>query len=116
MKTRKNSILAMLLGLLLAVSAAGMAQDPAQGDQSKKTETCCAMDSCCCNNGSCPMKEDTDAKDGCCGDSCNMKAEDSKNHSDHPGCCGDSCKHDAKKHDAKASCCNMKHKKSKAKV
>src|SRR5215203_575517 len=129
MKTRKNSILAMLLGLLLAVSAAGMAQDPAQGDQSKKTETCCSMDSCCCNNGSCSMKEEgaakTDGKDaGCCsGDSCDMKMKDKmKNHADDDhqccACCGESCdmnmKHDATmKHDMKGhkgDCCNVKHK------
>jgi hypothetical protein len=120
MRPRKNSILTMLLGLLLVASAAGMAQTPTQGDQKAKTETCCSMDSCCCNNDSCPMKEDgattTDAKDGCCGDSCKMK-EDGKDHADHPGCCGDSCNmkhdaknHDAKKHDGKHDCCNIKNK------
>jgi hypothetical protein len=103
MRPRKNSILTMLFGLLLVVSAAGMAQTPTQGDQKAKAETCCSMDSCCCNNGSCPMKEDgattADAKHDCCGDSCNMKH--------------DAKKHDAK-HDGKHDCCNIKNK-SKAK-
>jgi hypothetical protein len=106
MKTRKNSMLTMLLGLLLAVSAAGMAQTPAQGDQDKKAEACCSMESCCCNNGSCPMKAEgtTSADAKACGDSCDMK-----NHADHAGCCGGSCnmKDDAKK-DGKHDCCKIK--------
>jgi len=117
----------MLLGLMLLASAAGMAQTPAQGDQQKKTEACCSMDSCCCNGDSCPMKQDgttgADAKHSCCGgDSCKMKAKDSKNHADDHeccSCCGESCdmKHDANmKHDAmkhgKGDCCNIKQKKT----
>ena len=101
MKSRKNLILAMLLGLLLFASAAGMAQTPAQGDQKEKPHACCSMDTCCCKDGSCPMKQDgtanAEAKEcSCCtGDSCEMKAKD-----------------DAKKE----SCCNMKHKHTKAKA
>jgi len=103
MKPRKNTILIMLLGLLLFAFSAGIAQTPAQGDQKKKAEACCSMDSCCCNDGSCPMKEEgaTEAKEGSCcsGDSCDMKM-----------------KHDTKNHGAKDSCCNAKHKdKTKAK-
>ena len=104
MKPRKNLILAMLLGLLLVASAAGMAQTPAQGDQKEKTHACCSMDTCSCKDGSCPMKEDgtanTEAKEcSCCtGDSCEMKAKDDAK--------------DAKKD----SCCNMKHKHTKAKA
>ena len=117
MKPRKNTVLIMLLGLLLtAYAAGGIAQTPSQGDQ-KKAEACCAMESCCCNSGSCPMKEgsaNAEAKEGCCcmGDSCEMKAKDGQNHADHPGCCDDSCKmkHDAKKHDAKGECCKIKQK------
>ena len=122
MKPRKNTILIMLLGLLLfAFTAAGVAQTPAQGDQ-KKAEACCAMESCCCNGGSCPMKEgasSAEAKDAdccCMGDSCDMKAKDGENHANHAACCDDSCKmkHDAKKHDAKhdgkAECCKIKQK------
>lgn len=122
MKPRKKAVLIMLLGLLLFAFAAGMAQSPAQGDQ-KKTEACCSMESCCCNGGSCPMKEgasSADAKDAdcCCnGDSCDMKAKDGQNHADHPSCCENSCKmkhdtknHDAKNHDARGECCKIKNK------
>lgn len=119
MKPRKNTLLIMLLGLLLvAFAAAAIGQTPAQGDQKAKTEACCAMESCCCNSGSCPMKEGTEnaeAKDASCccnGDSCEMQTKDGKNHVNHAGCCGDSCKmkHDAKGDGAKDSCCKMKHK------
>ena len=58
MKSRKQTILIMLVGLLLVAFAAVMAQTPAQGDQKKKTESCCAMESCCGENGSCPMKKE----------------------------------------------------------
>ena len=99
MKPRKNLILAMLLGLLLVASAAGVSQTPAQGDQKEKTHACCSMDTCCCKDGSCPMKEDgtanTEECSCCTGDSCEMKAKD-----------------DAKKE----SCCNMKHKHTKVKA
>jgi hypothetical protein len=97
MKPLKNSIPTMLLGLVLVVSAAGMAQTTTQGDQNQKAETCCSMESCCCNNGSCPMKAEgtTDAGAKTCGDSCKMK-------------------HDEKKHDGKHDCCKIKNK-SKAK-
>ena len=115
MKPRKNIVLIMLLALLLTAFAVAMAQTPAQGDQ-KKSEICCSMESCCCNGGSCPMKEgatDAEAKEaGCCchSDSCEMKAKDGK---DHAGCCGDSCqmkKHDTKDHGAKGECCKIKQK------
>lgn len=115
MKPRKNTVLIMLLALVLTAFASATAQTPAQGDQ-KKTEACCSMPSCCCNGGSCPMKEgatDADAKEaGCCcsSDSCEMKAKDGK---DHAGCCGDSCqmkKHDTKNHGEKGDCCKIKQK------
>jgi hypothetical protein len=105
MKTRKNFILAMLLGLTLGASAMGMAQTPAQGDQKEKTHACCSMDTCC-KDGSCPMKEDGtaggEAKEcSCCtGDSCQMKAKD------------DTAKDGTKKE----ACCNMKHKNTKDKA
>ena len=128
MKPRKSTILVMLLGLLLLAFAIGVAQTPSQGDQKKKADACCAMDSCCCSGDSCSaMKEDgaatTDkAKADCCkGDSCKMGKKD-MNHADgHEccGCCADSCdmnmkadgtmKHDMKdmKHDMKGhkDCC-----------
>ena len=115
MTPRKNTILVMLLGLLLVAFAVAIAQTPAQGDQKSKTESCCAMESCCCNSGSCPMKaegtENAEAKEGCCsGDSCKMKAKDgAKSHADHKGCacCGDSC--DMKSEgNTKGSCCKHK--------
>ena len=128
MKPRKQIILIMVVGLLLAAFAAVMAQTPAQGDQKKKTEACCAMESCCGTDGSCPMKKEgetagADAKEECCcsGDSCKMKDNaDMKNHKE--ACCNESCdmsKHDANmkhdpsmKHDTKdhKDCCNMKQK------
>ena len=120
MKLRKQTALLMLIGLLLIAFAVAMAQTPAQGDQKKKSEACCSMETCCCNGGSCPLNEEgatgADAKDAhccCSGDSCEMKTgENAKNHSDHP-CCNDSCdmkKHDAKSHDGKGDCCNIKNK------
>jgi len=131
MKSRKT-ILIMLVGLLLVAFATAMAQTPAQGDQKKKAEACCAMESCSSDDGSCSMKKEgettsTDtadaskAKDSCCGgDSCEMK--DNADMKD--SCCGESCdmsKHDAKhdgnmKHDSKdhKDCCKMKQKNKKA--
>lgn len=133
MRPRKNPILIMLLGLLLFAFAVAIAQTPAQGDQNKKSEACCSMDSCCCNGGSCPMKAEgaanAEAKDGCCGgaccngDSCEMKMKDgAKNHSEHQGgcSCGDSCdmkaKHDTNDPAARGACCKMKHKDMKNKA
>jgi len=71
MKSRKNIILILLLGLLLAAFSAVSAQTPAQGEQKKTAETCCSKESCC--NDSCDMKKqdekmkhDKDAKHECC--------------------------------------------------
>ena len=131
MKSRKTTILVMLLGLLLLAFAAGVAQTPGQGDQKKKAEACCAMDSCCCSGDSCQMKKDgaataDTAKPDCCkGDSCKMKKKDMNHADDHEccSCCADSCdmdmkadgtmKHDMKdmKHDMKGhkgDCCKAK--------
>ena len=74
MKPRKNTVLILLLGLLLFAFSVAMAQTPSQGDQ-KKSEACCAMESCCCNGGSCS------------GDSCAMKKHDGKNHGAKSDCC-----------------------------
>lgn len=95
MKPHKSTILIVLLGLLLAVFAIGVAQSSSQTDQAKRSEASPSMDSCCCKGGSCPMKKGasaTDTKDGCCccsGSSCDMKM----NHSmEKPaGETGDSC-------------------------
>lgn len=101
MKSRKNTILILLLGLLLVAFAAVSAQTPAQGDQKKKSESCCAMESCC-DGDSCEMKKEGEAnaegKHSCCGESCDMKKHDAK------------MKHDK---DGKHDCCNAKNKKNK---
>ena len=102
MNSRKNTILILLLGLLLVAFAVSVAQTPAQGDQKEKAEACCSMESCCCNSGSCPMKDSgaeakAEGKECCC-------------------CSGDSCDIKAKDDTKKGSCCNMKHKHSKSKA
>jgi hypothetical protein len=104
MNPRKNTILILLLGLLLVAFSAASAQTPAQGDQKKDAEACCAKDSCC-KDDSCEMKKEgeanSEAKHDCCGDSCDMKKHD------------ENMKHDK---DAKHECCNMKNKDKKKKV
>lgn len=81
MKNFKGFALGLVLGLGLALSSIGFAQNATQtNDQKKETESCCAMASCCCKGDSCDMKMKHDpknpaAKDGCCccgGDSCDM--------------------------------------------
>ena len=119
MKPRKNTILVMLLGLLLSAFTAGVAQTPAQGDQKKKADACCATESC-------PSK--TDGAECCSGDSCQMKQKEMNHPEGHEccGCCADSCemdmkadgtmKHDKKDHkDHKADCCKAKAKDAKDK-
>lgn len=105
MRPHKSIIMIALVAFILAAFVAAMAQQsPAQTDQKKQGEACCAMESCCCNGDSCPMKTDgtanSEAKDGCCGDSCDMAKHE---------------KHDKKNHPAEGSCCNMKHKDMKQK-
>ena len=80
MRVSKKAILTSLLGLMLTLSAAGMAQTTAQTDQKKNTESCCSMDSCCCcNGGSCDMKAKHDAQNnGSKSTCCNMKQKDAK--------------------------------------
>ena len=101
MNPRKHTFLILLLGLLLVEFAAVSAQTPSQGDQKKKTESCCAMESCC-NDDSCDMKKEGEAnaegKHDCCGESCDMKKHDEK------------MKHDK---DGKHECCNIKDKNKK---
>ena len=79
MKPHKNTILILLLGLLLVAFGAVVAQTPAQGEQKKSAEACCAKDSCCTGD-SCGMKREGEAnsegKHDCCGDSCDMKKHD----------------------------------------
>jgi hypothetical protein len=82
MKSTKGLAISLMLGLALALSSVALAQNAGQNDASKKTESCCAMASCCCKGDSCSSKDgsccksDKSAakKDSCCdGDSCRMK-------------------------------------------
>lgn len=97
MRPHRSTILIALVAFLLAAFVAVMAQQvPAQTDQKKQGEACCAMDSCK-------------------GDSCSMKTEGANAEAKHDCCSGDSCdmaKHDKHKkdHSGEGSCCNMKEK------
>lgn len=96
MKHRKSFVLAILIGMVLLAVAVSIAQTTSQQTNQKQADSCCAMESCCCHGGSCPMKtgEKTDAKaaDCCCGDSCDMKNKQDANHASKGCCCcpGDS--------------------------
>jgi hypothetical protein len=80
MKNCKGFTLGLVLGLGLAISGIGFAQNTTN-DQKKEGESCCATMADCCKGDSCDMKMKHDAKDhaakaGCCccgGDSCDMK-------------------------------------------
>ena len=90
MKNFKGFALGLVLGIGLAVSSIGFAQNATQTvDQNKEAESCCAMASCCCKGDSCSMKDHAkkdhsmadSSKHGCCccsGDSCNMQMKDMK--------------------------------------
>ena len=76
MKNFKGFTMGLVLGIGLALSSVGFAQNATQTvDQTKEAA------SCCCKSDSCDMKMNHDAKhhaakDGCCccsGDSCDMK-------------------------------------------
>jgi hypothetical protein len=79
MKNIKKFSGALMLGLLMTLSATAFAQTPPRDDSTK--ESCCSMPDCCCSGDSCPVKKSSKnhakkrtAKDGCCcGDSCDMK-------------------------------------------
>ena len=90
MRSRKNTTLILVLGLLLTAFTAGTAQTPSQTDQKKATESCCSMESCCC----------------CSGDSCDMKMKDDATMKHDDG----KMKHDMKGH--KDDCCKAKSKKA----
>ena len=110
MKNVRGFGLSMALGVGLALSSVGLAQNTTQSARTSKTESCCAMASCCkdCKGESCSVKDhakkehakDPSANSGkhdcwCSGDSCNMKTQNSMNHhSANQGCCcctGESC-------------------------
>jgi len=87
MKNFKGLAMGLVLGLGLALSSIGFAQNTTQTDQKKEADSCCAMTSCCCKDDSCSMKEHANkdhmkthsSGDGCCccsGDSCDMKMKD----------------------------------------
>jgi hypothetical protein len=88
MKNFKGFALGLVLGLSLAVSSIGFAQNTTQTDQKKEAESCCAMS--CCKSDSCDMKAH---------DKDHMKGEAMKNGKEDSCCCcgGDSC--DMKIHD-----------------
>jgi hypothetical protein len=75
----KGFALGLVLGLGLALSSIGFAQNATQTDQKKETESCCAMSSCC-KGASCSMNDHKDhsSKHECCcgGDSCSLKMKD----------------------------------------
>ncbi len=80
MKNFKGFAFGLMLGIGLAVSSLGFAQNATE--QKKEMESCCAIASGCCKGDSCDMKTKHDAKEhsaqgGCCcccgGDSCDMK-------------------------------------------
>jgi len=81
MRNFKGFGLGLVLGIGLAISGLGFAQN---ADQKTKSESCCAMASCCCKGDSCDMKEHKDhasMKGGCCccgGDSCDMKMHETQ--------------------------------------
>jgi len=87
MKNAKSFALGFIMAAALAFSGVSLAQTTTP-NESKKHESCCAMESCC-KGGSCSMKhgekhaqkeesKEHSHKDGCCcsGDSCQMKMKD----------------------------------------
>jgi hypothetical protein len=133
MRPQKSVVLIALVALLLTALVAVMAQTPTQDpakSADKKAESCCAMESCCCNSGSCDMKKEgmtasadtvkagADMKHDCCGDSCDMKKEGMTAGTDtakasgdmQRDCCGDSCDMaNHARHDMKSAKHDMKH-------
>src|SRR5512132_3278437 len=98
MTNLRRLTLGLVLGLSTALAGVAYAQN---APQDKKTESCCAMESCCCKGDSCKMTKDENAKSEkheCCGDSCAMKKDGGSTAgataSDKHECCcsGDACK------------------------
>jgi hypothetical protein len=86
MKSIRGFALGLALGLAAAISTIGVAQNEKPAVQDRNAESCCAMTSCCCNDGSCPMKGKDHAKE--------HSKDGTKSHSGNEGCCccsGDSC-------------------------
>ena len=90
MKNFKGFALGLVLGLGLAVSSIGFAQNAGQTEPQKEMASCCATTSCCGSGDSCSLKEHankdhmkTHAVNGhgccCCGaESCDMKTHEMK--------------------------------------
>ena len=101
MNTLGRYVPAFALGLMMALAGAAFAQATTMQANGDKKE------SCCCMSG------------GCCGDSCQTKKGEMKNHAQSSdkesccGCCGDSCqmkkkdgmKNHASSSDKDACCC-----------
>jgi hypothetical protein len=71
MNTLRRFVPAVVLGLTIAIAGVGLAQNATQSGDNKKAESCC-----------------------CCGDSCDMKSGDMKNHAmaaDKHECCSAGC-------------------------
>lgn len=90
MKNFKGFALGLVLGLGLAVSSIGFAQNATQTEPKKDAQSCCAM--ACCKGDSCDMKVHANKN--------HMKSQTMQNGKDGGCCCSsDSC--DMKKHELK---------------
>ena len=82
MRNIRGFALGIALGLATGLSTVGIAQNTKPAD--KKSESCCAMESCCCKGDSCSMKHETMGQ---------AMKEHAKTHGSEHGCCccSDSC-------------------------
>ena len=91
MKNIKGFAMGLALGLGIAISSVGLAQETKTADPNQKAESCCSMS--CCKDGSCSMKDHAKKDHAKKEHAANM--DHSKTHAGHEGCCcccsGDSC-------------------------
>jgi hypothetical protein len=88
MKNFRGFALGLVIGLALAMSTIGLAQNSTQADPAKEKASCCSVTSCCCGGDSCAMKHNGnhdgkkhDSAQGCCccgSDSCDIKMKEQK--------------------------------------